>query len=390
MTDLHPWVYNLVLVMLGVATLAWLVWCLKGDRARGRKRCPRCWYDLGPQATPAVLEGLKRNGWWSRLRRAQAWKHDAALGESCGVCAEENARAGPAASLGGRAPGAFIRCSECGTMVTRVRQLKRTRRRPRLALLAVVPVLIGSQIAMFPLRPDKGWTRWVPTTVLLAVTKPTTEREASLGSYLSLPLDSGTSRGAMQRALIERVPRMWTWQAAAMIPSSNRVTTTEMMGGVVAPAVIDRGAMCEIRLDCDFAPLDHDRRVRLSLYHDRTQRLEQSVFRQGAMICGTGMPFDGPRADPRISLRVPEASSSTWVIRLHMTVHASLYWVDRARQADGHFGIVTANIPVGECEIVLHYRERPEMPGQMFLAARTIIGLRVGRQVQDNVDRAGP
>ncbi|MFO0875428.1 MAG: hypothetical protein U0575_15865 [Phycisphaerales bacterium] len=38
-----PW----IVVALGAAALVVAVVALRGDRARGRRRCPRCWYDMG-------------------------------------------------------------------------------------------------------------------------------------------------------------------------------------------------------------------------------------------------------------------------------------------------------------------------------------------------------
>ena len=38
------------------ASLAIVSWGLRGDAARGRRRCPRCWYDLGGSPTPRCPE----------------------------------------------------------------------------------------------------------------------------------------------------------------------------------------------------------------------------------------------------------------------------------------------------------------------------------------------
>jgi DNA-directed RNA polymerase subunit RPC12/RpoP len=36
----------LIYTLVTIAALALLVWGWIGDRARGRRRCPKCWYDL--------------------------------------------------------------------------------------------------------------------------------------------------------------------------------------------------------------------------------------------------------------------------------------------------------------------------------------------------------
>lgn len=57
-----------MLAALGAAAIALALWGWWGDRARGRARCPRCWYDLSalrPDAPPACPEC----GWHSRDRR---------------------------------------------------------------------------------------------------------------------------------------------------------------------------------------------------------------------------------------------------------------------------------------------------------------------------------
>lgn len=379
MTDLHPWVYNLVLVMLGVVTLAWLVWCLKGDRARGRKRCPRCWYDLGPQATPAVLEGLKQNGLWSRLRRARAWRQDAALGESCGVRAEENARAGSAGPLGGRAPGAFVRCPECGATVTRVRQLKRTRRRPRLALLAVLPVLIGSQIAMFPLRPDKGWTRWVPTTVLMAIATPNTTGVSHAAGFILGPrLDSSTRRGACSRAIIERLPHMWSAHAAALCDPAERVTRAEMISAIDAPTRVYRGSLCEVRLKWKAQSEFFDRTVTLSAPGCSGEVVRDVVLSPSIGLCGNGL-MSMPEWDPRIEVLVPEGAFSTWTMRLRIRVNATVTWFDERPSVHGP-EILMSDVPIGMCDVELTYEAVPGRPDVLTLVRSEATRVRVARR----------
>lgn len=94
-------------VLLGLA--------LFKDRSRGRRRCPRCWYDMG------------------------------------GV------------------PG--LTCPECGRPAKAERRLFRTRRRWRRAAVAIVVVLAGWGTTAIPeLR--HGWERLIPTTVLVLISDP--------------------------------------------------------------------------------------------------------------------------------------------------------------------------------------------------------------------------
>ena len=72
------------LALIGVVVM---IWALLADPSRGRRRCPKCWYDL------SQTQGL--------------------------------------------------RCSECGHEVRRERQLHKTRRRWRWAALALVLILAG-------------------------------------------------------------------------------------------------------------------------------------------------------------------------------------------------------------------------------------------------------
>ena len=43
------WIAGAVIAALALAAIGW---CIAGDRARGRRRCPKCWHDLS--ATPGL------------------------------------------------------------------------------------------------------------------------------------------------------------------------------------------------------------------------------------------------------------------------------------------------------------------------------------------------
>ncbi|MCE2967663.1 MAG: hypothetical protein ACK5WB_06665 [Phycisphaerales bacterium] len=108
-----------------IALSAWvLMRFVRGDRARGRRRCPRCWYELGRQSdTGSPGEG------------------------------------GP--------PGdSSRRCSECGFVARSEAMLGRTRRRVRGLALAAVLALAGAGIVLAPRVYREGWASAVPGPVL--------------------------------------------------------------------------------------------------------------------------------------------------------------------------------------------------------------------------------
>jgi hypothetical protein len=105
------WTAAAILLLGGVALIAWaLLW----DRARGRARCPACWYDLASLVRGASLPT----------------------------------------------------CPECGRAPRRAKQLYRTRRRWRWAAAALLPMAGGLCLAAWPAVRADGYTALIPTTVL--------------------------------------------------------------------------------------------------------------------------------------------------------------------------------------------------------------------------------
>lgn len=105
--------------MLAAGALALLGWALMGDRARGRRRCRRCWYDMA------------------------------------GVSPRQT---------GG---GSLWTCPECGAAITSERAMLRTRRRKGAACVAAL-LLVGSWVvAEQPEVRRRGWMWLSPTGVLL-------------------------------------------------------------------------------------------------------------------------------------------------------------------------------------------------------------------------------
>ena len=95
------------------------IWALLWGRSRGRRRCPRCWYDL------SATRGL--------------------------------------------------RCSECGYVARNEKRLFQTKRRWRWALLGLLVLACGSSAAVTPKVKRDGWLSLVPTTALIFASPPAGE-----------------------------------------------------------------------------------------------------------------------------------------------------------------------------------------------------------------------
>ncbi len=108
------WVFLSVGLLLAGAGLGMLGWSLLWDRSRGRRRCPKCWYEM---------------------------------------------RGSP-----GRT------CSECGYVATREKRLFATRRRWRAALLAflLLATAYGTLVTPRVRRSFIGWPGVIPTSILVA------------------------------------------------------------------------------------------------------------------------------------------------------------------------------------------------------------------------------
>ena len=147
--------------VLALGAVALLVWALLIDRRRRLARCPRCWYDLGP-----------------------------APGESSG---------------GGREPGTArpqpslpLTCPECGERITKPRQLHRTRRRWRVALLAIPMLLVAYELPRVPAIRARGYAAALPTTALVL--------GADLGPLGLFDPESLAIEGPLLAELNERLP----------------------------------------------------------------------------------------------------------------------------------------------------------------------------------------
>lgn len=102
--------------LLGPLGLWLLWWSLLRDRARGRRRCPNCWYDL--RGTPGM------------------------------------------------------QCSECGFVARCERQLFRTRRMWRWAIASVIAIGVAGWLGLTPLARPHGWIGLAPRIMLLWMSAP--------------------------------------------------------------------------------------------------------------------------------------------------------------------------------------------------------------------------
>lgn len=111
---LWDWFYWLIGGLLGATGAILALWSLFADRARGRKRCPKCWYDMSGAA--------------------------------------------------GDPPHT---CPECGKVIKRDERLYKTRRRWRWTILSIL-ILIASPISFdIPRVRRNGLVKSLPTTVLI-------------------------------------------------------------------------------------------------------------------------------------------------------------------------------------------------------------------------------
>ena len=106
----HPFIWSgaFVATLCGIALL---VWALFADRARGRRRCGKCWYPMD---------------------RATS-----------------------------------LRCPECGHEAKSDRALYRTRRRRKWAAVSLLPLLLAAFLAVQPKVQRDGWGSVMPATVLI-------------------------------------------------------------------------------------------------------------------------------------------------------------------------------------------------------------------------------
>lgn len=114
--------------LLCIFAIALIAYALFRDRPRGRKRCPKCWYDLSAAivGTTQAIEGIV--------------------------------------------------CPECGTTIKSALLLLRTRRNYRQAFVGVLLASVGAQLVMLSTPGRKGWWGCVPTAIMLIAVDDYTAR----------------------------------------------------------------------------------------------------------------------------------------------------------------------------------------------------------------------
>jgi hypothetical protein len=147
------WLYYLLGYTLAAAGVLVLLWALFWDRSRGRRRCPKCWYDM--RGVPA------------------------------------------------------LKCPECGVSATSERGLLRTRRHWRIGCAGFLFAYLALATARLT---HESWTAYVPTTALLAGARWLPgESSPSLGPEFGTNSDSSLC-GWSTRVLQHRLAAAPTWQ----------------------------------------------------------------------------------------------------------------------------------------------------------------------------------
>lgn len=134
MNSASPWWYWLAWAVGGLLVLVgiWLLHrSLLADRARGRKRCPKCWYDMAGAPT--------------------------------------------------------LTCPECGRTARSDRHLLRTRRRHARALAALALAFVGYCTLRTPALLKGQWTGLIPTSILVLIAP------ADVPSGMGVPMLTGIS-----------------------------------------------------------------------------------------------------------------------------------------------------------------------------------------------------
>jgi hypothetical protein len=158
------WLYQLLGYTLAGAALLLLLWALFWDRSRGRKRCPKCWYDMS------------------------------------GV------------------PG--LRCPECGRQVKHERGLFKTRRRRLWTGCAIILCAFGLATSGVPRYRAGGWLGLVPSTYLVyfATANDTPSVPSAAAIWMmskAAPVPNPTVAQLLTNETWDRLERgsMWLWQS---------------------------------------------------------------------------------------------------------------------------------------------------------------------------------
>jgi hypothetical protein len=141
----------------GSLTIGLLAGALVGDRSRGRRRCPKCWYNMSATSS---------------------------------------------------SPHTGLVCPECGHDARRDVRLFKSRRRKRYIAASFVPLLAGGIVYGFWLADNGRWLKTMPTPVLIAAT-PWLSGDLRMGGELAERIDRSRVKflPAWQRRLLGVVAR---------------------------------------------------------------------------------------------------------------------------------------------------------------------------------------
>jgi len=187
------------LVIAGLVIALWALWA---DRPHGRRRCPRCWYDLG---------GVRSR-----------------------------------------------RCSECGHRATTERSLRRTRRHWRLAMAGACFLVLG---AAAPLVASVGsrWPRHVPTTALVLCVSVMEDTRWQvdwkwdvLDELLRRRIGIGSAVDGNGCALNDWQWRLLLTRAMRRVPPSPGLRMRQSQWGMVLEAGLSTGAIDRVGLIEEF------------------------------------------------------------------------------------------------------------------------------------------
>jgi hypothetical protein len=207
------WIWTTTGWCLAAVALALLAWALFRDRSRGRKRCPKCWYDMA--GTPA-----------------------SARDERTGI--------------------ERFTCPECGR-ISPARRLRRTRRKYRLALVSLLIFGAAYLTAHIPEYRSGGWVRLIPSTYL-AFLAPTDHFKQTLpfaiGFRGAAPVLPMTNEERVGEEAWRRIfaGSMWSWQESLFVWRSVESDRAEWLGRVSYPSQWVAGEKLPLRVEDSMNP----------------------------------------------------------------------------------------------------------------------------------------
>lgn len=147
--------------LLAAIGLVLALWALFWDRAKGRRRCPKCWYDLA--GLPLRWTGASTGNGQAADLATEPHIDPAATATYTAITATPTPA--PPAAQG------VCTCPECGHQPRTESRIYRTRRRWRWALLGL-GMAASPVVAICIVASDGKWAKYAPTTALIALAEP--------------------------------------------------------------------------------------------------------------------------------------------------------------------------------------------------------------------------